>query len=80
MPFEPFRVGFLMQRAEMFVGADLLGMLRADWRVAGAAFLVLHLPVAEQIGGASTGTVSPSPSHPTDDSDCAVFEFKVFAH
>lgn len=69
MTLQPKIVGFLVQRAEMLVGADLFRVVRADRRVAGAAPLLFDLPVTEQIGGAAAGAelLFPSP-HPADDS------------
>ena len=80
MPPLPRFIRFLVQRAKVLVGCDLLGMLFADRRVAGSALFVLHFPVAEQVGGAATGAVSFPASHPADDSNVTVGEFQMFAH
>ena len=80
MTFQPAVVGFLVQRAEVLVWADLFGVLGADRRVAGAALPLLHLPIAFKRARSSTRAELPSASHAADDSNPAVGKLDVFAH
>jgi hypothetical protein len=80
MSLEPVRIGFLVEWAQVLVRADLLGMVGADWGIAGSAFLRFHFPVAEQIGRPATGAMLGPSVATADDSDSPVRHLHLEAH